>query len=78
MKIFKGKERENIDDDDTDSKMGKTALVTKTIKPNVPGEIKFMGSFWRAVADLEIEEGQSVLIVGQEAEDSLTYKVIPA
>jgi membrane protein implicated in regulation of membrane protease activity len=43
----------------------------------MPGEIKVMGSFWRAVAELEIEEGQSVLIESQESEDGLTFKVKP-
>ncbi|MBW2195547.1 MAG: NfeD family protein [Deltaproteobacteria bacterium] len=77
LKIFKGKTPGDIDDHYTDSKIGKTAIVTKTITPNVPGEIKVMGSFWRAVAEMEIEEGQSVLIESQESEDGLTFKVKP-
>jgi membrane protein implicated in regulation of membrane protease activity len=77
LKIFKGKTRDSIDDLYTDSKIGKTAIVTKTITPNMPGEIKAMGSFWRAIAEVEIEEGQSVLIENQESEDGLTFKVKP-
>jgi len=77
LKIFKGKTRDSIDDLYTDSKIGKTAIVTKTITPNMPGEIKVMGSFWRAIAGVEIEEGQSVLIESQESEDGLTFKVKP-
>lgn len=77
LKTFKGRVRGNVDADLADSKIGKTAIVTQTITPHGPGEIKFMGSFWRAVADMEIEEGQSVLIVSQESADSLTFKVIP-
>jgi membrane protein implicated in regulation of membrane protease activity len=77
LKIFKGKTRASIDDHYTDSKIGKTAVVTKTIAPNVPGEIKVMGSFWRAIAEVEIEEGQSVLIEKQASEDGLTFKVKP-
>jgi len=75
LKIFRGKTRESIDDHYTDSKIGKTAIVTKTISPNLPGEIKFMGSFWRANAEEAIEEGQSVLIESQESEDGLTFRV---
>ena len=75
LKIFKGKIRDDVDDHYTDSKIGKTAIVTKTITPNMPGEIKVMGSFWRAIAEVEIEEGQSVLIESQESEDGLTFKV---
>jgi len=75
LKIFKGKTHGDIDDLYTDSKIGKTAIVTKKITPNVPGEIKAMGSFWRATANEEIEEGQSVLIEAKDSEDGLTFKV---
>ena len=77
LKIFRGKTRESIDDHYTDSKIGKTAIVTKTISPNMPGEIRVMGSFWRANAEEAIEEGQSVLIESQESEDGLTFRVKP-
>ena len=77
MKIFRGKTHDDIDDHYTDSKIGKTAIVTKKITPNMPGEIKVMGSFWRATANEEIEEGISVLIEKQETEDGLTFKVKP-
>ena len=77
LKIFRGKTRESIDEHYTDSKIGKTAMVTNTISPNLPGEIKFMGSFWRANAEEAIEEGQSVLIESQESEDGLTFRVKP-
>lgn len=77
LKIFKGKTLDSLDDDYTDSKIGKTAFVTKTITPDMPGEIKFTGSFWRAAADVEIEKGQSVLIESQEPGDGLTFKVKP-
>lgn len=77
IKIFKGNTRDNIDDRYADSKIGKTAIVSKAITPRRPGEIKVMGSFWRAIAEVEIEEGQSVFIESQESEDGLTFKVKP-
>jgi len=77
LKIFKGNSRDSIDDHYTNSKIGKTAIVTQTITSNMPGEIKVMGSFWRAIAEVEIQEGQSVLIESQESEDGLTFKVKP-
>ena len=77
LKIFRGKTPDDIDDHYTDSKIGKTAIVTKKIIPNLPGEIKVMGSFWRATADEEIEEGISVIIEKQESEDGLTFNVKP-
>jgi len=77
LKIFKGKTRDSIDDNYMDLKIGKTAIVTKTITADIPGEIKVMGSFWRAVSEMEIAEGNSVLIESQESEDGLTFKVKP-
>ncbi len=77
MSVFKGTSRDSVDDNYAASKIGKTAIVTKAISPNSPGEIKVMGSFWMAVADQEIEEGESVKIISQESEDGLTFKVKP-
>jgi len=77
LKIFKGNTSDNIDDNYADSKIGKTAIVTKAISPNKPGEIKVIRSFWRAIADTEIEEGQSVVIESQDPKDALTFKVKP-
>jgi len=77
VKTFKGTVRDDVDDHYNDSKIGKTAIVSKEISPNAPGEIKAMGSFWRAISDTKIEEGQSVIIESQESEDGLTFKVKP-
>jgi len=77
IKTFKGAARDDVDDRYADSKIKKTAIVTKTITQNMPGEIKFMGSFWRAISDTEINEGQSVLIESKGSEDGLTFKVKP-
>lgn len=75
LKTFKGNVRKNLDDDYTDAKIGKTAIVTKAITPAVPGEIQALGSFWRAVADTDIDAGQSVQIESQAPGDGLTFKV---
>jgi len=77
LKTFRGKTQDEIDDHYSDSKIGKTAIVTKKIAPNRTGEIKVMGSFWRATASEEIEEGIAVLIEKTDSEDGLTLKVKP-
>jgi len=77
IKTFKGTTRDDLDDRFADSKIGKTAIVTQKIVPGALGEIKVMGSFWRAVSDAGIEKGISVLIISQESEDGLTFKVKP-
>jgi membrane protein implicated in regulation of membrane protease activity len=75
LKTFKGTTLDNDDDSNADPKIGKTAIVTKEISTGIPGEIKAMGSFWRAVADTDIAIGQSVIIEHKESEDGLTFKV---
>ncbi len=75
MKVFKGSTRDDVDDDYTNSKIGMTAEVTKQITPELPGEIKVAGSFWRASADETIEPGTAVKIVNQESKDGLTFEV---
>lgn len=75
LKIFRGKIIDNMDDDYGNSKIGKRAVVTKTITPELPGEIKFMGSFWRATSSDTIKEGQAVVIESQVSESGLTFIV---
>ncbi len=75
IKTFQGTTIDDEDDQYKDSKIGKTAQVTKAISPKIPGEIKMMGSFWRALADENIEVGSSVVIESQASEDGLSFKV---
>lgn len=75
LKIFSGGTSKYSADLYADNKIGKMAVVTKLIAPGVTGEIKVMGSFWRAVSKENIEEGKSVIIEGQESADFLTFKV---
>jgi inner membrane protein len=77
LKTFRGKTVSDVDADHADAKIGKTAVVTKAIAPHSPGEIKAMGSFWRAEADTEIAEGASVIIEAKASGDGLTVKVKP-
>ncbi|RLA08093.1 MAG: NfeD family protein [Gammaproteobacteria bacterium] len=75
LQIFKG-DAVDVDKTNAESKIGKTAVVSQTIQPNVAGEIKVMGSFWRAVSEVKIKIGANVLITSQE-NDGLTMIVKP-
>lgn len=77
IRTFRGTTSDTVDDHYADALNGKKAVVTQTITPDVPGEIKVTGSFWRAVADTPIEKGQPVLIVDKATEDGLTLRVKP-
>ncbi|WP_028581231.1 NfeD family protein [Desulfogranum japonicum] len=52
-----------------------TGIVTEQIIPPAQGKVKYGGSFWKATADIQIEEGRVVEIVEQK---DLTLKVKPA
>jgi len=75
MATFKGSTRDKVDDQYTEAKIGKTAIVTKPISAHQPGEIKVMGSFWMATSDEDIAQGASVIIESQDSKDGLTFKV---
>ncbi len=77
MRTFGGMSKDGADRELSDRAVGKTAEATKRIAPHAPGEIKFRGSFWRAVSDSEIEPGDPVIIAGTDPEDGLTYRVKP-
>ena len=75
LQTFKGRSIKGMDGSPSDARVGKTALVTATIRPGHEGEVKMQGSFWRAVADTEIPEGTPVVVVEKMSEDGLTFKV---
>ena len=76
VKTFRGNQTNNhIENNFHNSMVGKTVIVTKVIQPPAPGEIKFGGSFWIAVADENIAEGQTVKIIAHERQDVLVFKV---
>ncbi len=75
MKTFKGSRRADVDDEYSEAKIGKKAIVTKAISPSQPGEVKLMGSFWMSSADEDIAVGEAVIIDSQETVDGLTFKV---
>jgi membrane protein implicated in regulation of membrane protease activity len=47
----------------TDNIIGQTGIVTKTITPDKPGQMKIDGEIWRATATKTIKEGTEVKII---------------
>lgn len=45
---------------------GEKGVVSMTIVPSAEGQIKYSGTFWRAIADERIEEGEIVSVVRQQ------------
>ncbi|MFW5996537.1 MAG: NfeD family protein [Lentisphaeria bacterium] len=54
------------------SYVGETAVVVKTIEPDVNGKVEFHGSLWPATADEKLEQGETVRIVEQ---NNITFTV---
>ncbi|MCA1944257.1 MAG: NfeD family protein [Desulfovibrio sp.] len=77
MKTFGGRS-EVSEDARIDDKIGRPAVVTQAIYPPATGEVKCLGSFWRAVADQPIGVGVPVIIEAVASGDGLTFKVKPA
>ncbi len=64
QKIFIGDKKEE-DPDSILANGGEKCTVTSAIKPPAEGQIQFSGTFWRAEASENIEEGEVVEIVVQ-------------
>ena len=59
-------EAEERDEDVMLAVAGEKGVVSMTIAPPAGGQIKYAGTFWKATADEEIEEGEIISIVRQE------------
>ncbi len=77
VRALMGKAKDEDADGLDEGKIGKPAVVTRSISPHAPGEIKCLGSFWRAVAETDIPEGAAVVIVGSAPGDNLAFIVKP-
>tara|TARA_B100002019_G_C21129644_1_gene527608 strand:+ start:205 stop:582 length:378 start_codon:yes stop_codon:yes gene_type:complete len=73
QKIFKGNEKKD-NDSSTDSNI-KTAVVSKAIEPNILGEIKYKGTFYKAQSANSIAEGINVKIVNKGDQQGSFYIV---
>ncbi len=79
MRAFHGISGGNVDEEKLDrpENVGAMAEVVKPIGPSLPGEIKYRGTYWRAVADMEFKKGDTVVIIEEFTHDRSTFKVGP-
>jgi len=59
-------EDEEMDEDVLLAVAGERGVVSMTISPSAEGQIKYSGTFWKATADEQIEEGEIISVVKQE------------
>ncbi|MDZ7762375.1 MAG: NfeD family protein [Desulfovermiculus sp.] len=75
MKTFRGVASDKTQTGFDDFPQGVHVQVVKGISPNVNGRIKFRGTLWDAIADEEIEEGETVEIVSYAGDSRQIYFV---
>ncbi|WP_304679908.1 NfeD family protein [uncultured Desulfovibrio sp.] len=54
---------------------GRAGVVSKALRPGEVGEVSIDGSFWRAVAEVEIHTGRTVRVLGTQSDDALLLRV---
>lgn len=77
FKIFHGDQVGENADDYANERIGKTVKVTEPIGMNRQGKVKLDGSFWIAVADVEMAVGDIGIVESVDAENSLIVKIKP-
>lgn len=60
---LENEEGEGEDEDVIVPIAGEKGVVSMTISPPAEGQVKYSGTFWRATADEEIEEGEIIAVV---------------
>jgi inner membrane protein len=68
QKKFLAPKAEDEEDEEEDEDVivpiaGEKGVVSMTIAPPAEGQVKYSGTFWRATADEEIEEGEIIAVV---------------
>ena len=63
---FLDTEAADDDKDEPQARPGDKGVVCAAITPPAEGRIKYSGSFWRATADENIEEGEIISVVHQD------------
>lgn len=76
-KIFMGTQGKDQADDYFNERLGKRVVVTEPIAPLRQGKVKLDGSFWIAMADVDMAEGDVGVVTGVDAENSLIVNVKP-
>ncbi|TVM16879.1 NfeD family protein [Oceanidesulfovibrio indonesiensis] len=76
MRTFSGTQSPEAGEE-ADPMVGRNAIVTKPILPGQPGEVKCMGSYWRAESTVPLDAGTAVRVAARPTADGLTLEVYP-
>ncbi len=56
---------------------GQLVEVTEDILPDKPGQIKYRGSFWKAVSSAVLRKGEMAILSKKADESGISYVVLP-
>ncbi len=54
---------------------GQDGVVSTAIRPGHEGQVCVLGSYWRAVAEEALEEGENIVVAAADQEDALLLHV---
>ena len=78
--VFSGRDREAGPEAASGAEhpmLRRRGIVSQALTPGETGEINIGGSFWRAQADMPLEQGRSVIVLGTLPGDELVLRVGP-
>lgn len=67
--------KKNIVSTNVDSYIGKNAIVTETIRPDLKGLVSFENDIWTAISNEEIDKGDMVKIIAIEGNKFIVTKI---
>lgn len=67
--------KKNIVSTNVDSYIGKNAIVTETIRPDLKGLVSFENDTWTAISNEEIDKGDMVKIIAIEGNKFIVTKI---
>lgn len=75
--VFRGGEGKDTADDYFNERIGKTVVVTEPVMAHRQGKVKFDGSFWIAVSDVDMALGDVGVVTGVDGENALIVQIKP-
>ncbi len=77
LKTFQGRSEKKEDSGFYPIEKGQVVEVVQDILPDKPGQIKYRGSFWKAVSSFTLQKGQMAVLEEKADESGIVYIVTP-
>ncbi len=77
LKTFQGQSGKKEDSGFCPEEKGQLVEVVEDISPDKPGQIKYRGSFWKAVSTSALRKGEMAVLEKKADESGIVYIVTP-